>query len=130
MDNKDRLVLTKILKHAKDIVMETNEFDNSLDFKNDNNSKAALFDLVQIGELAKNGLSAEAIKELSAIPWNPIYGLRNRIVHGYAQVDYQIIFETIKDDIPKLIDEITKNIAEIEELKVDEHASENGEGNN
>ena len=39
-----------------------------------------------------------------------MYGLRNRIVHGYASVDYQIIWETIINDIPKLKGNIEKII--------------------
>lgn len=32
-----------------------------------------------------------------------MYGLRNRIVHGHAYVDYQIIWDTLVNDIPSLI---------------------------
>ena len=105
MNLKDRKVLEKILDHAAAIVQETQPLGNAEEFRNnDLISKAALFDLLQIGELAKDGLSQELIHDLSAIPWPQIYALRNRIVHGYAFVDYQIIWETIREDIPRLIE--------------------------
>ena len=107
MDNKDTKVLKKILEHANDICKETTGITSAEDFRSNNDkSKAALFDLMQIGELVGNSLSQKTTKDLKNIPWSQIYALRNRIVHGYASVDYQIIWETIQKDIPMLILEI------------------------
>ena len=107
MDSKDKKVIMKILEHSNDIVSETAGINDAIEFKNNNDkSKSALFDLMQIGELARNGLSENAVRELNHIPWNQIYALRNRIVHGYAKVDYEIIWETIEYDIPELIKEL------------------------
>lgn len=108
MDEKDIKNLNKILEHAQYIVEETKGIKSAEDFMNINDkSKAALFDLLQIGELANN-LSKDCTQEIAGIPWNNVYNLRNRIVHGYASVDYEIIWETIKNNIPFLIKEITK----------------------
>ena len=103
MDNKDLKVLSKILEHCNSIINNTKNFKNAKDFKKaEDLSKIALFDLLQIGELAKDGLSEEALKNIKEIKWANMYGLRNRIVHGYASVDYEIIWETIVKDIPSL----------------------------
>lgn len=108
MDEKDRKNLNRILEHANCIVEETKGIKTAEDFKNNNDkSKAALFDLLQIGELANN-LSKEITQEMINIPWNNVYNLRKRIVHGYAAVDYEIIWETIESNIPYLIRETTK----------------------
>ena len=32
-----------------------------------------------------------------------MYGLRNRIVHDYGNVDLDVVFETLKNDIPELL---------------------------
>lgn len=107
MDSKDIKVLKKILEHANDIVQETEGINSLEEFQaNNDKSKAALFDLMQIGELVGNSLSQKTADDLKNIPWSQIYALRNRIVHGYASVDYQIIWETIRNDIPSLIKEI------------------------
>ncbi|MFI3177040.1 MAG: DUF86 domain-containing protein [Eubacteriales bacterium] len=37
------------------------------------------------------------------MPWNAMYGLRNRIVHDYGNVDLNVVFETLKYDIPELL---------------------------
>ena len=38
-----------------------------------------------------------------SIPWANVMGMRNRIVHGYFQIDIDIIFDALKNDIPPLL---------------------------
>ena len=103
MDSKEIKVFEKIIEHVYSIIEETRDINDAEEFKATNDkSKAALFDLLQIGELIQNGLSKDTIQQIDTIPWRQIYALRNRIVHGYASVDYQIIWETITEDIPGL----------------------------
>lgn len=40
------------------------------------------------------------------IPWTDIAGLRNRIVHDYGNVDLEVVYETLTNDIPQLKNEI------------------------
>lgn len=62
---------------------------------------ACIFNLIQLGEAAAT-LSAEFQNEHSEIPWRVIKNLRNKIVHDYDGVNYLIVWETIKNDIPVL----------------------------
>ena len=65
------------------------------------------FRLIQIQENAKK--LTEAYKEAhNTIPWTDIAGLRNRIVHDYGNVDLDIIFSTLTEDVPWLITELEK----------------------
>ena len=68
--------------------------------------EACVFNLMQIGELSKTALSDEAKAGITTIPWKQLYGMRNRIVHGYSGVDMRIVWDTIHDDLPVLQDEI------------------------
>ena len=61
---------------------------------------------MQLGELAKQSLSDEAKSQITTIPWQQIYGLRNRIVHGYSGVNMKIVWETVAYDIPELHKEL------------------------
>lgn len=70
--------------------------------------EATVFNLMQIGELAKVSLSDEAKAQLAAIPWPQLYGMRNRIVHGYAGVNMNIVWDTIQMDLPKLLEELQR----------------------
>lgn len=41
--------------------------------------------------------------EFPEIPWREIVGMRNHIVHGYFDLNAEIVFDAIKNDIPTLI---------------------------
>lgn len=68
-------------------------------------SEACVFNLLQIGEMCNKDLSDELKGKYGNIPWRQIYGLRNRIVHGYDDVQLNIIWETIQEDLPILLNE-------------------------
>ena len=44
------------------------------------------------------------------MPWRAIKGLRNRIVHDYGQVDLSVVYDTIKYDIPEILEILQDNI--------------------
>ena len=67
-----------------------------------------LFRMIQISENAKK-LSAEYKKEKPGLPWDEMSGLRNRIVHDYGNVDLEIVFETLKYDIPELMEQLKED---------------------
>jgi len=37
------------------------------------------------------------------IPWAQIVGLRNRLIHGYADVDWDVLWGIVSDDLPVLV---------------------------
>jgi len=109
MDNKDKEILLKILKHADHAVKYASAHQTMDSFEADDMCvEATVFNLMQIGELAKNSLSDELKNQIKSIPWNQIYGLRNRIVHGYEGVNLSIVWDTVNDDLPQLAKEIRK----------------------
>lgn len=44
------------------------------------------------------------------IPWHAIIGMRNHIAHGYFELDADLIFETVSNDVPSLLPYIEKAI--------------------
>ena len=75
--------------------------------------EATVFNLMQIGELSKFSLSDDVKARLSAIPWNQLYGMRNRIVHGYSGVNMRIVWDTVCRDIPALDRELAEILSEL-----------------
>ena len=65
------------------------------------------FRLIQIQENAKKLTEAYKVAH-NTIPWTDIAGLRNRIVHDYGNVDLDIIFSTLTEDVPWLITQLEK----------------------
>ncbi len=37
------------------------------------------------------------------IPWSQIIGMRNRLIHGYDIIDYDLLWDTVNFDLPPLI---------------------------
>ncbi len=111
MDDKDRYILKKIYLHIVS-VLEYCEKTVCLEAFRENRMQveACVFNLMQIGELAKTSLSEEAKNQIATIPWKQIYGMRNRIVHGYEGVELRIVWDTIKEDLPILKVELEKYI--------------------
>jgi uncharacterized protein with HEPN domain len=58
-----------------------------------------------IGEAARN-LSPGLQSAHPQIEWGQIIGLRNRLIHGYFDVDTELVWEIIKTDIPTLKSEV------------------------
>ena len=51
--------------------------------------------------------------EFPSIPWHAIIGMRNHIAHGYFELDADLIFEAIKNDIPPLFSTITEALKKL-----------------
>jgi uncharacterized protein with HEPN domain len=57
-----------------------------------------------IGEAANNIRSSapEFAARHSHIPWQVMYAMRNRVSHGYDKVDFEIVWKTLREDLPNL----------------------------
>ena len=45
-------------------------------------------------------------KEHPDFPWQKIIGMRNRLIHVYFDIDYDIIWQTVKENLPPLIEQL------------------------
>ena len=55
-----------------------------------------------VGEAAAR--VSEATREhWTDIPWDELIGMRNRLVHAYFDVNLDIVWQTVQEDLPKLI---------------------------
>jgi uncharacterized protein with HEPN domain len=58
-----------------------------------------------IGEAA-NQIPKEIQQKFSNVPWAQIIAMRNRMIHGYFTIDYRIVWDIAKIDIPSLKKEL------------------------
>ena len=69
-------------------------------------NRMLLFALVRavevIGEAAAR-VSAETRSVAPELPWNAIIAMRNRLIHGYFDVDADIVWVTATSEIPALL---------------------------
>ena len=98
-------ILLRILDNIHNIesLLETTTEQSFLNDLKDYN--AICLEFIQIGE--KVNLLPESVYEsYPNIPWHELYGLRNRIVHGYDKVKKSIIWATIIEDLPTIKKEL------------------------
>jgi len=105
MDNvkNDNYYMQKIIKDLTFIVGHMQGIDLEELNANEVLLDSMLFRMIQISENAKH-LSEEYKATHKMVPWNALYGLRNRIVHDYGNVDLNVVYETLKDYIPDLLE--------------------------
>lgn len=60
-----------------------------------------------IGEAASK-ISAQLKSDNPQIPWEHIVGMRNRLVHAYFDINLDIVWRTVKEELPVLIENIEK----------------------
>ena len=59
-----------------------------------------------IGEAASK-VTAETRNLYQQIPWEAIVAMRNRLIHGYFDVDLDRVWDTVKEDLPQKVTELT-----------------------
>lgn len=69
-----------------------------------------------IGEAA-NRVSHERKAQFPQIPWNKIVGLRHKLVHDYTGIDFDVIWMTISQSVPELIELLKPIVGDIPELE-------------
>ena len=69
--------------------------------------KAVSADLIIIGEAA-NHIPDDVQDANKDVPWVLIRAMRNRVVHVYFDVDPDILWDTVHNDLPKLVDPLQR----------------------
>lgn len=109
MKNEDILIIKKMIKYCDDISTLMRRFDS--DFKKYKTDISFQYScnmcIIQIGELV-NRLSDETKENSKSIPWKAIRGMRNLHAHDYENVDLEIVWNTLLDDIPILQQNLIK----------------------
>ena len=103
MRNEDILIIRKIIKYCNDINSLMARFNSDFEkYKTDISFQYACnMCIIQIGELA-NRLSDDTKESSRNIPWRAIRGMRNLHAHDYENVDLEIVWNTLLEDIPAL----------------------------
>lgn len=95
--------LNRILDYTKDI--QRKEFFSSTIIQD-----AVIRNIEIIGEAA-NGVSKEFKDANTQIEWKQIIGMRNKLIYEYFGIRIEIVWETIKQDIPLLKTQIEQLIS-------------------
>lgn len=102
MRNEDRFRL----QHMLDAAREALAFAAGKHREHLNSDRKLVLALVKdieiIGEAAYQ-TSDETRRRLTNVPWEDIIGMRHRLVHAYFDINLDILWKTVTDDLPPLI---------------------------
>ncbi len=88
-----------------------------MDFIKDKKTINAVIRSIDVAGEAAKSIPHSMRDRYSDIPWKKMAGMRNKLIHEYFGVDLEIIWETIKKELPLLKPLILKVLEELENKK-------------
>ena len=116
-NKSDDYFVLKIVDHLSFIVQYMEKANREEFNGNALLQDSMMFRLIQISENARK-LSDDYKGKHADVPWLAMYGLRNRIVHDYGNVDLTIVYDTLVRDIPELLKIIRDKVGCTEEKRL------------
>lgn len=101
--------LADYIDHIQQAAADACSFIDALDkdsfLADKKTQQAVIMNLIIIGEAAAKVMDGytEFTKDNPDVPWRGMRGMRNRIAHGYFEIDLDIVWETAQKALPDLI---------------------------
>ena len=104
IEDRARETLIQMQKAAVDAVSFVDGFANTDFLKDKRTQQAVIMSLVIIGEAATKIMDrhAEIVVTHSNIEWRSMRGMRNRIAHGYFDINLDVVWDTVQTALPAL----------------------------
>jgi len=110
----DRIRYSHMLDHAREAVCMAREKSRA-DLDLNRSLNLSLTRLLEIVGEAASRMSKEEQSAHPEIPWSQIVSMRNRLIHGYDAVDFDILWQIVTQDLPPLIAMLETIIPESEQ---------------
>ncbi|CAM8666687.1 COG2361 Uncharacterized conserved protein [Comamonadaceae bacterium] len=100
--------LPDYLNHMRQAIADAQTFTEGMaqaDFMQDRRTQqAVVMSLIVLGEAATKVMDQfpEFAASHSDIPWRNMRGMRNRIAHGYFDINLEVVWDTVKSALPAL----------------------------
>jgi uncharacterized protein with HEPN domain len=110
MQQDDRIRIQHVLDSALDAQSFIDERIQD-DLNQDRMLVLALVKAIEINGEAASRISEETCERYPAIPWMSIISTRNRLVHAYYDIDLNILWDTVWEELPPLVEDLQKILA-------------------
>ena len=101
-DYRDEQRIDHMLNALEALVRNSQGVNREMLYTEDNVTKVLMYDLIVLGEAANN-ISVAFAKAHPEIEWADVAGLRHKLVHDYAGVNFDILWNVVSKDIPALL---------------------------
>lgn len=106
-DNRFEQIRKKIIRHIERTITYCHDSTNEDFFSNPMLQEACILNVLQISELAAKAIEWGIDAEYPDIEWRQMRGMKNRIVHDYDGIRLEIVWETIQNDFPVLLEKLS-----------------------
>ncbi len=106
-ERDDRISLRHMLDHARE-AFDMARGVNREHLDQDRKLQLSLTRLVEVVGEAASRVSPEVRERYPSIPWRQIVSMRNRLIHGYDALDFDVLWNTVILEMPRLIAELEK----------------------
>lgn len=111
MQHRDIIALKKIICEADFVIEMCLSIERAEFIEDEILKRAAAMSVINIGELVKN-LTPEFRNKYDKVPWKAISGFRDIAAHKYGTLDMDIVYNTVKIDIPYLKNSIEEILSD------------------
>ena len=108
----DEARLRHMLDHSVEAI-EMAQGKTRQDLDTDRQLNLSLVRLLEIVGEAAGRVSEATRDQHPEIPWADIVGLRNRLIHGYNAVDFDILWNIVRDDLPPLVAALSSTLNDL-----------------
>lgn len=105
MQPEDKIRLQHILDEANEVRKYTQDISFKEFVTEGKTVRAVVRSIEVIGEAASK-ISIDFRKEHPEIPWEKVIGMRNRLIHVYFDIDYKIVWKTLQENLPSLVNQL------------------------
>ena len=105
-----------MLEVAKNLIARVENISYE-DYSNDPvRQESVLYNLMLLGE-ASGQVSDETKQKYDHLPWQDMKSLRNRVTHRYFDVDQEIIWEILTDELPNVLPHIKELLKKLDKTQ-------------
>lgn len=110
MQRSNRIRIRHMLDAAREALSFTADETRS-DLDADRMLALSLVKSIEIVGEAASKVSTESRTEIPNVPWSDIVAMRNRLIHAYFEIDLDIVWQTVTNELPSLVAELEKALS-------------------